>query len=138
MTLKRMASSCQVCQLSRTVNPRELAYHPLETTHAPLEIAYMDIIGPVMGIRSEHWYILTIIDGFSRLLATRPLKNRRAPTVVTAAHKIFSQEMGYPGRVIVDCGSEFVAIETRAMLETQLGVKMTFIPGSEHQQNLVE
>ena len=88
--VKRMVSSCQICQLSRNINPNKLVHHPLETVHAPSELAYLDILGPVTGIRSEYRYILTAIDGFSRLLATRPIKNRCAQTVVSAIREIFS------------------------------------------------
>ena len=38
----------------------------------------------------------------------------------------------------MDRSSEFVAVKTRAMLESQLGVNMTFILAGKHQQNLVE
>ena len=55
-----------------------------------------------------------------------------------AIHDIFSQEMGVPNQVIVDRGSKFLAVDTRALVESQLGVKMTFIQAGEHQQNLVE
>ena len=85
--------------------PSELAYHPLETVHKPRELVYLDIIGPITGIRSEYRYILTAIDDFSRLLATRPLPNRQAKTIVAAIHDIFTREMGIPGRAIVDRGS---------------------------------
>ena len=47
-------------------------------------------------------------------------------------------QMGIPNRVIVDWRSKFIAVDTRALLESQLGVKMTFIPAGEHPQNLVE
>ena len=48
--------------------------------------------------------------------------------VVTAVQDVFSREMGVPGRVITGMGSEFVSTDTRALLESQLGVKMAFIP----------
>ena len=46
--------------------------------------------------------------------------------------------MGIPSWVIVNRGSVFVAQDTRALMEGELGVKMSFIPTGEHQQNLVE
>ena len=51
---------------------------------------------------------------------------------------IFSKEMGVLARVITDRGAEFVSTDTRALLEHNLGVTMSFIPAGEHQQNLVE
>ena len=65
------------------------------------------------------------------------MKNRRAATVTGAMHSMFSQELGYPNRVIVDRGSKFTAIDTRVLME-EMGVKLTFIPAGEHQQNFVE
>ena len=46
--------------------------------------------------------------------------------------------MGVPNWVIVDRGSELIAVDTRALVESHLGVKMTFIPAGKHQQNLME
>ena len=131
--MKKMVDGCPTCQMSRWVNPHELVYHTLETVHMPRELAYLDIIGPVTGIRSEYKYLLTVIDSFSRLLATHPLQNRWAKTVVDAIYDIFGKEMSIPSWVIVDRGSEFVAQDTRALIESQLDVKMSFIPDSKHQ-----
>merc|ERR1711994_1070446 len=46
--------------------------------------------------------------------------------------------MGVPTKVVADRGSKFVSMDTRALVEGQLGVKMIFIPAGEPQQNLVE
>ena len=124
--------------MSRSINPRELAYHPLEVAHAPRQTFYMDLLGPVTGIKSEQRFVLTMIDAFSRLLATRPIPNRRAKTVAAAVHNVLTTEMGIPAKIICDRGSEFISMDTRALVESQLGVKLVFIPAGEHQQNLVE
>ena len=136
--VKTMVDQCQVCLMTWSTNLHELTHHPLETTHAPREIAYLDIIGPVTGIASEHKFVVTALDGFSRYLATRTIPNKRAQTVAHAQLDIFQREMSVPARVIVDHGAEFVSTDTRAVLEKSLGVNMTFIPAGEHQQNLVE
>ena len=47
-------------------------------------------------------------------------------------------EMGVPAKLIADRGSEFISMDTRTLVEGQLGIKMIFIPAGEHQQNLVE
>ena len=101
-------------------------------------MAYLDILGPVTGIKSEYHYVLTVLNGYSKLLANCPIPNSLAKTIVAAIHDVFSWEIGVPGRVITDRGTEFVSTGTRALLEGQLGVKMLFIPAGEHQQNLVE
>ena len=46
--------------------------------------------------------------------------------------------MSVPAKIITDRGSELVSTDTRAVLEKNLGVVMSFIPAGEHQQNLVE
>ena len=78
------------------------------------------------------------MDDYSKFLATCPIPNWRARTVTDAAMDIFSKEMGVPARVISDRGSEFMSIDTRALLEHNLGMTMSSIPAGEHQQNLVE
>ena len=101
-----------MCLMSRSTNLRDLAYHPLETTHRPRDLVYMDLLGPVISIKSKHRFVLTILDGYSFFLATRPIPNRRAKTVADAAIDIFSKEMGVPAQIITDCGSEFVSTDT--------------------------
>ena len=133
-----MVDHCYMCLMSRKFNPHKLVYQLLESVHQPRQLVYLDILGPVTGIKSEYRYVLTMLNGFSRLLATRPIPNRQAKTVVAAVHDVFSREMGVPARVITDRGSEFVSADTRALLESQLVVKIVFIPAGEHQQNLVE
>ena len=43
-------------------------------------------------------------------------------------HDIFNREMGIPRRLVVDRSSEFTAMDTRALADSELGVRMTFIP----------
>ena len=50
---------------------------------------------------------------------------------VKAMYSVFSQELGYSSQVIVDRGSKFTAVDTRALME-EMGVKLTFIPAGEH------
>ena len=81
---------------------------------------------------------MIVLDSFLEMLATHPIPNQRAKLVVAAVLEIFSREMGIPSRVITDHGSEFVSTDTRALLQSKLGVKMSFIPAGKHQQSLVE
>ena len=37
---------------------------------------YMDVIGPICGIKSDNRFILTAIDGYSHFLATRLISNQ--------------------------------------------------------------
>ena len=97
----------------------------------------MDLIRPVIGIRLSFRYILTTVDSFSRLLAMWPVWNKKVATVAAGIHSILSTKMGYGNQIIVNSGSELLAVDTRALLE-DLGVKMELIPGSKHQHNLVE
>ena len=88
--MKKMVDTCQTCIMARSTNLRELAYYLLETTHRPRVLVYMDLIGPITGIKSKNRFILTVVDGYSRFLATRPTPNYQAQTVANAALNIFS------------------------------------------------
>ena len=57
---------------------------------------------------------------------------------MAANHNIFNREMGIPNRIVVDRGTELTAVDTRALVESKLGMKMISIPAGKHQQNLVE
>ena len=110
-----MVDRCQTCMMSRGVNPHKLSYHPLEIVHKPRQVLY--ILGPVTSIKTEQHFVLTLLDGYSRLLATRPIPNRRAKTVVAAVHDVLTREIGVPAKIVADRGLEFVSADTRALVE---------------------
>ena len=120
-------NNCPGCLLQRRVSLKDLKHHPLEAVHAPREVAYVDLIGPIQNSGSKYRFIVTAVDGFSRYLATRPIMDKKAQTVAGALHSMFTAELGFPARVIADRGSEFVAADTRLAMET-LGVRLQFIP----------
>ena len=41
----------QQCLMKKSVDLKLIIYHPLQMVHQPRELVYMDLIGPVTGIR---------------------------------------------------------------------------------------
>merc|ERR1712055_400794 len=136
-TIREFVEHCAPCALQRPANIKRHNHHPLETVHRPRDVVYVDLLGPVTGIRSEYNYVLTCVDGFSRYCATWPIRNKKATTVARAIHDVMCRELGFATRLTADRGSEFVAMDTRAALSA-MGVEMRYIPAGEHQLNACE
>ena len=122
-TISEFVDHCAPCALQKPTNIKGMSHHPLETVHQPRDVVYVDLIGPVTGIRSQYNYVLTCVDGYSRYLATRPIQNKRSQTVAAAIHDVMCRELGFARRLTADKGSEFVAVDTRAAL-SPVGVVM--------------
>ena len=80
-TISEFVNTCAPCALQKPTNLKGMVHHPLEVVHQPREVVYVDLIGPVTGIRSEYRKVLTCVDGYSRYLVTRLIPDKQARTV---------------------------------------------------------
>lgn len=97
-------SSCDRCN---SVKKHRIPVAPFQNVPVPSfpgEFISMDITGPV----SDNWYILTIIDHFSRHLCLYPLKKITAENVVSSLFQ-YCTVFGKPSMVLSDLGSQFTS-----------------------------
>ena len=101
---------------------------------APLEDVAMDLVGEFVTTPRGNKWLLVIVDRFTKLVRTVPMKNTEAYDVAKAfvTHWVFTY--GPPVSVLTDNGPQFIA---RFMLETYriLGVKELFTTTYRPQTN---
>ena len=99
--------TCHTCQ--RFKDPRNKSWTPLGDIEAdyPLDLISIDLWSSGVTSRSDNKYVLTIIDGFSKFVQVKVLKDKSAELVAAALVEYFTT-FGYPSRVHSDQGKEFV------------------------------
>lgn len=78
-------------------------------TEAPLEEVALDILGESVRTTRGNRYLLEIVDRYSKLFRTVPLKKIRPWDIVEefVTHWVFTY--GPPPKVLTDNGSQFIA-----------------------------
>ena len=102
-------SNCISCLQVKPVPSRALLT-PLQEIislqNFPGEMLQMDLVGP-MESKGRYRHILTAIDGFSKYLFTRALKDVKASTIARKMVGIFTEHSYIPQQIQTDKGTQF-------------------------------
>jgi len=106
--IKEYVLSCEVCQLSKTINRsiKEPMVFTM-TVSRPFEKIFMDIVGPLPKSFSGNVFILTLQDDLTKFKWAVPMCNHDANTVVTHFVTQFVCLHGLPQNLVTDCVTEF-------------------------------
>ena len=107
MVCQAVVSSCLGCQLGSDHRPRKVPQGQIEST-SPLDILSIDVMGPFVSSKRGEWYILSIIDCFTKYLILVPLKDHTASTVSKALYERVVGYFGCPREILSDRGTEFM------------------------------
>ncbi len=101
---------------------------------ASLEDIAMDLLGPFIKTPRGNDHLLVVVDRFSKLARTVPLKNTRDIDIARAFTSQWAFTYGIPKSVLSDNGPQFTA---RLMLETHriLGIRELFTTTYHPQTN---
>ena len=104
--------------LPKVQGSKDKSWTPLGDIEAeyPLDLLSIDLWSPGVTSRSDNKYVLTIIDGFSKFVQVKLLKDKSEEAVAHALVDFFTT-FGYPTRVHSDLGSEFVNKTIKAVLQ---------------------
>ena len=108
-SVEKWVRSCTLCARRknvRRVNRGELA-HLVKTN--PLDMVYIDLVGPLPESDRGAKYILTMIDSFTRFPVAVAIPNKEAVSVATAFFDNFVCTYGVPKALFSDRGTEFKA-----------------------------
>jgi len=78
-----------------------LYWHPLDKGSEPFQMIRLDHVGPFVLTERDNKYILTIVDGFSKYVMLRAVKNVTAIETVYYMRE-FICTYGRPERIITD------------------------------------
>ena len=111
--VKKITSSCQVCQLCKPQFYTPPVAHLIKATQ-PFERLNIDFKGPVPS-DSPNKFMLTVVDEFSRFPFAFPCRDVSASTVISCMDQLFSI-FGMPSYVHSDRGTGFMSKELREYL----------------------
>lgn len=128
--VKSYVSNCQICQKRNYQGATTAKIGQLPTVKYPLERVGVDLIGKLSPSHSGNYYILTIVDHFSRFVQAYPLENKRSETV-TKAFLDYICRYGCPENIVSDRGCEFTSHIFREVIraiKSKLHVTSAFHP----------
>lgn len=128
---KNFVTSCEVCLTNKHYSPKPA---PFQSTYIPKtasEFVSVDILGPIRG----QFYILTVIDHFSRHLQLYPLTSLSANSIAKCMMRYISS-FGRMAFLYSDLGSQFSS-EVFHTLNEALGIKINHTTAYHPQSNAV-
>lgn len=99
---------CVNCMFYKTKKKGELYWHPLDKGSKPFQSIHLDHVGPFVLTERDNKYILTVVDGFSKYVVLRAVKDVTATETVYFMRE-FICTYGRPERIITDRGTAFTA-----------------------------
>jgi transposase InsO family protein len=125
---------CPVCSKDRITLARHTNSLKLFPAKAPLESVAMDILGPLPKTRHGNRFRLVIVDRYSKITRTVPLRTTTALVVAQAFcdHWIFVY--GPPVSLLTDNGPQFTDNFFQAVC-AELGIKKLFTTAYHAQTN---
>lgn len=92
---------------------------PIEKICIPFHTMHIDHLGPFVRSKNGNTHILTIVDGFTKYVFVRAVKNMKTKTKVL--QNIFF-DFGLPARIVSDRGTSFTSSAFKAFCDEH-GIK---------------
>lgn len=100
---------CQECVSKEKKGSLKQGIHYSRQQGYPLEMLYVDLIGPLNQTQEGFKYILSMEDGFSRYAVLHPLRTKETPEVTRILVEKFVASYGCPNSIFSDNGREFTS-----------------------------
>jgi hypothetical protein len=116
--VKKYVSSCMNCAYNKGTTAKPTGYlHPIPKGDQPFHTMHMDHLGPFVRSKQGNTYILAIIDGFSKFIYIKAVKNLKTKTTVRILQEIFDT-IGAPKVIISDRGTSFTSSSFKKYVKT--------------------
>lgn len=107
--VKKYVISCVQCLYHRgNRESNKIILHPIEKTPIPCHTWHLDHLGPFVKSAKNNEHILAIVDGFTKYLILKPVRNTSSRFVIKWFNHV-SEYFGMPKRIITDRGSCFTS-----------------------------
>lgn len=105
----KYVEACLSCAYNKASTSKPTGYlHPIPKGNVPFHTLHMDHLGPFVRSKKGNSYILGVIDGFSKFIFIKPVKDVKTKTTIKTLQEIFDV-IGSPNIMITDRGTSFTS-----------------------------
>lgn len=109
--VKKYVRSCIPCAYAKQPTGKKEGFlHPIPKTPIPFHSVHVDHLGPFIKSKTGNTYILAIIDGYSKFIVLRAVRNTKSKTSISVLRDAFGI-FGAPKLLISDRGTSFTSSE---------------------------
>lgn len=121
--VKKYVSACIQCAYNKDSTSRHKTgrLYPIEKVNIPFHTMHIDHLGPFVKSKNGSSYILKIVDGFTKYLFVRAVRDTKTKTTLKALTSIF-YDFGLPSRIISDRDTSFTSLTFKRFCDSQ-GIK---------------
>lgn len=107
--VRKYVEACLHCAYNKSATAKPTGYlHPIPKGNVPFHTLHMDHLGPFVRSKKGNSYILGIIDGFSKFIFIKAVKDVKTKTTIKVLQDIFDV-IGSPKIIISDRGTSFTS-----------------------------
>lgn len=87
---KKYVGSCIPCGYAKQpIGKKEGFLHLIPKTPIPFHIVHVDHLGPFIKSKTGNAYILAIIDGYSKFIVLKAVRNTKSKTSISVLRDVF-------------------------------------------------
>lgn len=121
--VKKYVAACLECAYNKDNATKQKSGHlyPIEKVKVPFHTIHLDHLGPFIRSKDNNTHILTVVDGFTKYVFIRAVKDLKTKNTVKVLEKIF-YDFGVPARIVSDRGTSFTSAAFKSFCDSN-GVK---------------
>lgn len=107
--VKKYVNACIECAYAKKSSSSKEGYlHPIEKIDIPFHTLHVDHLGPFIKSKRGNSYLLVIVDGFTKFVFAKPVRNTKTLVNLKVLEDIF-YTFRIPDRIISDRGTCFTS-----------------------------
>ncbi|GJQ69551.1 hypothetical protein Trydic_g6648 [Trypoxylus dichotomus] len=111
--VKGYINSCPKCLFNKVPGGKKKGYlHPIDKIGCPYHTIHVDHLGPFVKSTKGNMYVLVAIDGFTKHVMLRAVKNTKSTTTCRMLREIITM-FEPPRKIITDQGTTFTGVAFR-------------------------
>lgn len=119
--VKKYVESCLECAYAKSSSRKRPPLNPIPKDDTPFGTLHIDHVGPFVKSSKGNTHVFVIIDGYTKFIMLKPVKNTKTSVAINKLREYFSI-FGIPKRIISDRGSCFTSSKFKMYLD-ELGVR---------------
>lgn len=109
--VKKYVKACIPCAYAKIpAGKKEGFLHPIPKAPIPFHTVHIDHLGPFVKSKMGNTYILGVIDGYTKFIILKAVRNTKSKTSIAVLREVFAI-FGAPKLLISDRGTSFTSSE---------------------------